>query len=44
MTILQENHHSFLIMEHDPILYEDAEEMVEYVAQALSQGIAGSTT
>ena len=35
MTILEENHHSFLIVEHDPMLYEDAKEMVEYVAQAL---------
>ena len=31
MTILDENHHSFLIVEHDPMLYEDAEHMVEYV-------------
>jgi hypothetical protein len=30
MTILEENHHSFLIVEHDPLLYEDAGEMVEY--------------
>ena len=37
MTILEENHHSFLIVEHDPMLYEDAEQMVEYVAQALKQ-------
>jgi DNA polymerase I len=38
MTILQENHHSFLIVEHDPLLYEDAEKrMVEYLAQALRQ-------
>jgi hypothetical protein len=37
MTILEENHHSFLIVEHDPMLYEDASEMVEYVAQALKQ-------
>ena len=37
MTILQENHHSFLIVEHDPLLYEDAKEIVEYVAQALKQ-------
>jgi DNA polymerase I len=37
MTILEENHHSFLIVEHDPILYEDAGEMVEYLAQALKQ-------
>jgi hypothetical protein len=25
MTILQETHHSFLIVEHDPMLYEDAQ-------------------
>ena len=37
MTILQENHHSFLIVEHDPQLYEDVKEMVEYIAQALKQ-------
>ncbi len=30
MTILEENHHSFLIVEYDPLLYEDAREMVEY--------------
>jgi hypothetical protein len=37
MTILEENQHSFLIVEHDPLLYEDSMEMVEYVAQALKQ-------
>jgi len=37
MTILEENHHSFLIVEHDPMLYEDAGQMVEYMAQALKQ-------
>jgi DNA polymerase I len=37
MAILEENHHSFLIIEHDSMLYEDATEMVEYVAQALRQ-------
>jgi DNA polymerase I len=37
MTILEENHHSFLTVEHDPLLYEDAEETVEYVAQHLRQ-------
>jgi hypothetical protein len=37
MTIQEENHHSFLIVEHDPMLYEDAGEMVEYLAQALKQ-------
>jgi hypothetical protein len=34
---LEENHHGFLIVEHDPLLYEDAAEMVEYMAQALKQ-------
>jgi DNA polymerase I len=37
MTILEENHHTFLIVEHDPLLYEDASEMVEYIAQHLRQ-------
>jgi hypothetical protein len=37
MTIPEENHHSFLIIEHDPMLYEDAKQMVEYVGQALKQ-------
>jgi DNA polymerase I len=34
---LEENHHSFLIVEHDPLLHEDAAEMVEYIAQHLRQ-------
>jgi DNA polymerase I len=37
MTILDENRHSFLIVEHDPLLYEDADHMIEYVAQHLRQ-------
>ena len=37
MTILEENHHSFLIVEHDPLLYEDSQEMVGYLAQHLRQ-------
>ena len=37
MAILEENHHSFLIIEHDPMLYEEAGEMVEYVAQGVKQ-------
>ena len=39
--LLEEIHHSFLIVEHDPMLYEDAKEMVEYVAQALKQTSRG---
>ena len=37
MTILEENHHSFLIVEHGPLLYEDTQEMVACLAQALKQ-------
>ena len=44
MTILEENHHSFLIVEHDPMLYEDAKQMVEYVGQALKQTSREATT
>jgi len=43
MTILEENHHSFLIVEHDPLLYEDAGEIVEYIAQALKQASREAT-
>ena len=35
MTILEENHHSIIFLEHDPLLYEDATEMTEYVSLAL---------
>jgi hypothetical protein len=36
MTILEEARHSIIFIEHDPLLYEDAAEMVEYVSRALS--------
>jgi hypothetical protein len=35
MTILGEAYHSLIIIEHDPILYEDSQEMVEYITQAM---------
>jgi DNA polymerase I len=35
MTILEEAHHSLILIEHDPLLYEDAREMTEYVSHAL---------
>ena len=37
MTILEEAHHSLIIVEHDPMLYEDAQEMTEYISKALKQ-------
>ncbi len=37
MTILEESHHSIILIEHDPLLYEDAQEMTEYVSMALRE-------
>ncbi len=37
MTILEESHHSIILIEHDPLLYEDAREMTEYVSLALRE-------
>lgn len=37
MTILEENRHTVVIVEHDPLLYEDAKEMTEYVSQAMRE-------
>lgn len=31
-TILEENSHTIMIIEHDPLLYEDAHEMICVVA------------
>jgi hypothetical protein len=35
MTILEEARNSSIIIEHDPMLYEDAQGMVEYISQGL---------
>jgi hypothetical protein len=35
MTILEEARPSLIVIEHDPMLYEDAQGMVEYVSQGL---------
>jgi hypothetical protein len=35
MTLLEEAHHSLIIIEHDPLLFEDAQGMFEYVSQGL---------
>jgi hypothetical protein len=44
MTILEEAHHSLIIIEHDPILYEDSQEMVEYISQAMRQASQEAST
>jgi hypothetical protein len=36
MTILEEARHSLVLVEHDPLLYEDAAEMVDYISHALN--------
>jgi len=43
MTILGEAYHSLIIVEHDPMLYEDSTEMVEYIQQALKQAAHEAT-
>jgi hypothetical protein len=35
MTILEENNHTILFIEHDPSLYEDAKEMAEVVSERM---------
>jgi hypothetical protein len=36
-TILEENHYSFLIVEHNPLLYERARDNAGHLAQAMKQ-------
>jgi hypothetical protein len=43
MTILEEAYHSLIIVEHAPLLYEDSQEMVEYISQALKQAAHEAT-
>jgi hypothetical protein len=43
MTILEEARHSLIIIEHDPLLYEDAQAMVEYVYQGLHDAAKEAT-
>ena len=43
MTILEENCHTIVIIEHDPLLYEDAEEIIEYVSQAMREASKEAT-
>lgn len=43
MTVLEESSHSLLVIEHDPLLYEDAQDMVEYASQAMRQAAKKSS-
>ena len=42
-TILEENHHPFLVVEHNPMLYERARDMAGRVAQAMKQASREAT-
>jgi len=35
MIILEKARHSLVVIEHNPLLYEDAQGMIEYVSQGL---------
>lgn len=37
LTILEESHHSVVLIEHDPSLYEDAKNLPEYVSRAMKE-------
>ncbi len=37
MAILEEARHSLIVVEHDPMLYDNAAELVEYVSHALAE-------
>ena len=43
MAILEEARHSLIILEHDPLLYENAQEMTEYISQALHDAAKEAT-
>ena len=42
-TILEENHHPFLVVEHNPLLYERARDMAGHIAQAMKQASREAT-
>ena len=37
MTVLEEAHHSLIFIEHDPLIYEDAQEMAWYLSKAMKE-------
>ncbi len=43
MTIMEEAHHSLIILENDPMLYDDVTEMVEYISHALTDAAKEAT-
>ena len=43
MTILEEAYHALIIIEHEPILFEDSAKMVDYVSHAMKQAAHEAT-
>jgi hypothetical protein len=43
ITIVEEAHHSLIIVEHEALLCEDAREMTEYISKALRQAAHEAT-
>ncbi|MDD1758003.1 MAG: hypothetical protein LUQ22_04655 [Methanotrichaceae archaeon] len=41
--MLEEAYHSLIIIEHDPVLYKDSLEMVDYVSQVVKQASHDAT-
>lgn len=37
LTILEESHHTIIFIEHDPLLYEEAQDLPDYVSQAMKE-------
>jgi hypothetical protein len=37
LTVLQETRHSLIFIEHDPLLWEDATGMIEYISKSMSE-------
>ena len=43
MTILEEARHSLILVAHDPLLYENAQEMTEYISRGMSDAAKEAT-
>jgi hypothetical protein len=42
-TILEEARHSLILIEHDPLLYEDAQETTDYISEGMSDAAKEAT-
>jgi DNA polymerase I len=42
-TVLEENQHTLVIIEHDPLLFEDQNELQDYVSMTMKQSATAAT-